>query len=256
MYRLKQVMAFIISNMIMTTMVFAQHTKATVTSDINNVLNSYEKLASAQTQKSMQCSERTTKRIVTQIDKRIAKAQRTNETLEESIQIEMAKYERVRSRQIRMTKRTLKRWWRVRRAYKKVRRTHPTLTKREFKEKLRDSISPEKTQEQKTLLISSLTEAGSMENYLLDMKEKVLNCDEVYFQNDNSGLILLIIFIGLPVLSILSAIFAVVFGAFWWALGLFVFAVVVLLAVFIWANVERLNINEKEDEIEPELDIV
>ena len=215
-------------------------------------MNSYSKIKEVQKNKGMQCNQRTVKKLVRKIDKRIALAQNTNENLDQSITKELKRYELVRDRQVRMTKRILKRRWRVRRAFKKMRRNHPSMTRSEFVQGLRRSITVERTQEQKEYLVSSISTAGSMENYLLDMKEKVMNCDEAFFQGDTMGIVLLILFIGLPVLSILAALFALIFGAFWWALGLFAFAVVMLLALFIWSNVERAAPDREDD---PELDL-
>lgn len=245
-----KIMAFLITNMIATTMVFAQHTRSNITNDVTQVLNNYSKLSEVKFNKSTQCSQKTTNRLVRNIDRRIDQALRTNETLDESIAKELKKYSVVRGRQVRMTKRILKRRWRVRRAYKKMRRTHPELTRSEFVKNLRSSITKESTEIQKLALINTLNEAGSMENYLLDMKDRVLNCDTNAFQSDSMGIVFLIIFIGLPVLSIISALFALIFGAYWWALGLFAFAVVLLLVWFIWANVESATPPEEEIELD------
>lgn len=247
MYKL---MAFLITNMIATTMVFAQHTRANLTSDMHQVMTNYSKLSEVQVNKSTQCSQRTVNKLVKKIDQRIALAQDTNETLDQSITKELKRYELVRDRQVRMTKRVLKRRWRVRRAYKKMRRNHPEMTRAEFVDGLRNSITTESTQDQRIALVDTITSAGSMENYLLDMKDRVLSCDMNGLQGDTMGIVFLVIFIGLPVLSILSALFALIFGAFWWALGLFVFAVVLLLVWFIWANVERIAPAEEEIELD------
>lgn len=242
--------AFIISNMIMTTMVFAQHTQGSITRDLNLVMNNYSQVVKMSSDKSLQCSDKVTNRIVKNIDRRIQQAQKSNETLDESLAKELARFDAIKSKQTKMTNWTLKRWWRTRRAYKKMRRNHPSLTKAEFKNKLRASVSREETQKQRNFLIAEMTSAGSIENFLMDIKEKVINCDGTYFENNNKGLILIILFIGLPVLSIISALFAVIFGSFMWALGLFVFAVVMLLAAFIWANVETVIPLEKDDDLD------
>lgn len=250
-----KIMAFIITNMIATTMVFAQHTRSSATSDINQVIESYSKISEVQKNKGMQCTQRTVKKLVRKIDQRIAFAQNTNETLDQSITKELKRFELVKDRQVRMTKRILKRRWRIKHAYKKMRRNHPSMTRSDFVKGLKNSISEEKLQEQESQLVSAISISGSMENYLLDMKEKVMNCDETFFQGDTMGIVLLILFIGLPVLSILSALFALIFGAYWWALGLFAFAVVMLLALFIWSNVERVS-PKKETDPDLELDLV
>jgi hypothetical protein len=248
---INRIFAFIITNILATTLVFAEHTKASVNSDLSRILNAYSNITEGAHNKSNKCSRRNINKLVNKIDARIDKANLSNKTLEESISHEVARYNQVRVAQIKMTKRILKRNRRINRTYKKVRKSNPTLTKSDFVKKLKSSILVETTAAGVASITSALTEAGSMVNYLVDMKDKVLNCNqsEAKLEGFDFGWVWLILFIGLPILTLITSLFAVLFGAFWWALGLFAYTVVGLLVYFIWANVSSLNQN-KELEVE------
>ena len=254
---MKRIAAFILTNLMATTMVFAQHTRSYYENDMQTILSGLENIQANSNKSQNECSPRTQNLILNKIDKRIAQAKNSNESLENSIAMELEKFENLKKRQVNMTKRTLKRKWRTHLAYKKMRKSFPSLTKNEFIRNLRNSISPEKTFAETELLKETLFNAGSMENYLLEMKEKIQNCDATFFDGGTMGLIYLILFIGLPVLSIIAALFAVIFGAFAWALGLTIFAVGMLLIFFIWANIGKFQSNEQSrPESEEELNLL
>ena len=242
-----RILAFIITNIMATTLVFAEHTKANINSDLSQVLNAYSSITEGAHNKSNRCSKRNTNKLVRKIDARIDKATSNNETLDESISGEVARYSQVRVAQIKMTKRILKRNRRINRAYKKVRRSNPELTKSDFITKLKNSIKVETTTAGIASLTNTLIEAGSMVNYLVDMKDKVLNCDysQVKLKGFDFGWIWVILFVGLPILTLITSLFAVLFGAFWWALGLFAYTIVGLLVLFVWGNVASVNPSEE-----------
>ena len=248
---INRIFAFIITNILATTLVFAEHTKAGINSDLSRVLSAYSSITDGAHNKSNKCSKRNINKLVNKIDARIEKANLSNETLDESISKEVARYNQVRVAQVRMTKRIWRRNRRINRTYRKVRKSNPALTKAEFVNKLKSTISLETTTAGIVSITSALVEAGSVVNYLVDMKDKILNCNQSEAKLDgfDFGWVWVILFVGLPVLTLITSLFAVLFGAFWWALGLFAYTVVGLLVYFVWANVSSLNQN-RELEVE------
>jgi hypothetical protein len=238
-----RILAFIITNIMATTLVFAEHTKASLNSDLSKVFNAYSDITDGARTKSNKCSKRNINKLVGKIDARIENANTTNETLDQSIAKELSRYSQVRKAQIKMTKKILRKNRRINRTYKKVRKSNPELTKSDFVQKLKSSITKEMTATRINSIIMALTQAGSMTNYLIDMKDKVINCDyaSMKVKGFDVAWIWIILFVGLPVIALIVALFSLLFGAFWLALGLFAYTVTGLLIYFIWANVTRFN---------------
>lgn len=248
----KRIIAFIIMNMMATTLVFAEHTKASLNNDLSRILNAYSNITDQARNKSNQCSMVKTNKLIKKIDARIALAQNSNESLDESINKEINRYYKLRSFQVKMTKKILRWNRRITRAYNNVKKSNPELTRSEFVSELRASITKTRTIERVESIKASLIEAGSMVNYLTDMKDKLLNCNaEKALSQDKGfdiGWLWVILFVGLPVITLLTSLFALIFGAFWWALGLFAYTVVGLLVLFIWGNVARVNPQGDDEE--------
>ena len=245
---MKQIGTLILTYLISTTLVLAQHTNASVQSDINQVLNQINNVTEYQSiQKSQNtCESSDVKRLVKKIDKRIAKARKSNETLESSIATEVKKFKKLKYRQNKMSKRILKRKRRIKRAHRKMKKSFPKLTRSEYVKKLKASMSRSHIESGVADITNLLTVAGSMENYLLDMKHKIETCEEV-LDGGNSGLIYLIIFIGVPVLAILASLITLIFGATTWALWLFIGAISLLLVFFVLGNLGKsLILNDEE----------
>lgn len=253
---MKKLIAFVLTNLMATTFVFAEHTRAHYQNDIQTILNGLDQVNAEVQNKSLirQCSPKMTRVLVKKINQRIAKAQNSNESLNQSIEIELEKFSKLKIRQAKMTKKTLRWRWRTNRAYKKMRRSFPELTKAEFINNLKTSISTETVSLQKEELRQVLISSGSMENYLLDMRDKIENCDQAFFDNSTMGLIFIILFIGLPVIAILAALFAVIFGAFAWALGLTIFGIGMLLIFFVWGNLSIAQVQRTPDQ--DDLDLI
>jgi hypothetical protein len=234
--------------MISTTMVLAQHTMSSARQDLNQVFSQLENVSEYQSLKSTNSCEELDKSIlIKKIDKRIAKAQRRNESLQKSLTKEIKKYKILKKRQSRMTKRILKKQRRVTKYYKKALKLNPDLTREDFVSGLRASLLPTVVQNGVTEITSLLTEAGSMENYLLNMKSGLLTCDKE-LMSDNSGIIYLIIFIGVPVLAIIAALIGLIAGAMTFALWTFIGAVAILVVFFLIGNLgdKLLILNEEE----------
>jgi len=244
---MKKITALIITYMISTTLVLAQHTMAGVQSDIYQVFSQLNNTTEYQKNKSNSCESQDTQELLRKIDIRIKKARASNETLAESIKKESKKFKQVKYRQAKMTKKILKRNRRVNKAYRKAKVSFPELTFKTFVKELRASLNPSHVTSGLIQLESVLTNAGSMESYLLTMKNSIETC-ETLIDGGNSGLIYLIVFIGVPVLAIVSALVALLFGATGWALWLFVGAVAILLVFFIIGNLgSRLFVKNKEE---------
>ena len=249
---MKKIASIIITYMISTTLVLAQHTFTSAQSDLNQVfaqienVNQYQKL----TKSTNSCESIDKKELIKKIDKRIAKAHNSNETLEESLEIETKKYKKLKVRQSKMVRKILKRNRRIKRAYKKVKKQNPEITRAEFVANLKESIKPSTLDAGISELTEILTSAGSMESYLLNIKSGLNTCKNT-FVDGNAGMIYLIIFVGVPVLSILVAIFALLFGLFSLALWLFVGAVAILIVFIVIGNLSSklLSVNEQEFEL-------
>ncbi len=244
---MKKITAFILTYMISTTLVLAQHTYANVQSDIYQVFTQLNNTTEYQKNKSNSCESQDTKELLKKIDTRIEKARSSNESLSESIKTESRKFKQVKYRQAKMTKKILKRNRRVNKAYRKAKKSFPELTFKDFVKGLKDSLNPIHVTHGLNELESILTSAGSMESYLLTMKNSIETC-ETLVDGGNSGLIYLIIFVGVPVLAIISALVALLFGAVGWALWLFIGALGILLVFFILGNLgSKLFIPNKEE---------
>jgi hypothetical protein len=244
---MKKIIALLLTYIISTTMVLAQHTNASVQSDIYQVFTQINNVTEYQKNKSNSCQSQDTKELLVKIDKRIERARASNESLSESIKNESAKFKRVKYRQAKMTIKILKRNRRVNKAYRKAKQSFPQLTFKSFVKELKDSLKPIHVANGLAELEKILTDASSMESYLLTMKNSIETC-ETLIDGGNSGLIYLIIFIGVPVLAIVSALIALLFGAVGWALWLFVGAVAILLVFFIIGNLgSKLFIPNKEE---------
>jgi exonuclease VII small subunit len=238
---LKRILSFIILNMITTTFVFAHHTRMNVTASVYDAINFSKQM---QADKSFnQCSDKNKSHILNKLDGAIARAENSDASLEESIQTYQKKFRYLHYKQRKKTRRVLRWNFRVNRMYRRVKKANPEITFNEMVAKMKYSISIERRDKGLQMVEDSLNQAGSLTNYLYSLKEQVLNCEigKAMLNDPGNGLgiTLLILFVGLPVLSILGALFALIMGAFWWALGFFLFAVVMLAALFIWAQVDK-----------------
>ncbi len=246
-----RIIAFILTNIMATTLVFAEHTKANFNSDLSRVFDAYSSITQGARNKSNQCSNSQTNKLVRKIDSRIEKARLSNETIEDSLKKELIRYEKVRRAQIRMTKRILKRNRRINRTYRKVKKSNPKLTFVDYVKELKASVTTKRTEQRIASITETLLEAGSMENYLVDMKDRILRCD--FSKVDGSGFdigwVWVILFVGLPILTLITSLFAIIFGAFWWALGLFAYSVIGLLILFTWGNISLNRSSDDQEEV-------
>jgi hypothetical protein len=249
-----KVLSLIITYMISTTMVLAQHTVSSARQDLHQIFSQLENVSEYQKLKSENlssssntCDQIDTSVIIKKVDKRLAKARRSNETLSKSISSETKKFKRIKKRQARMTKRILKKQKRISKYYKKAVKLNPELTREEFVLGLRESLNPLIVQNGIKQIVSLLTDAGSMENYLLTMKSNLVTCESELL-GDNSGLIYLIIFIGVPVLAIIASLVALIAGAGTFALWSFLGAIAILVVFFLIGNLSnKLFIPNKEE---------
>lgn len=251
---IKKVTIFVMCQMILTTFVFAQHTRVDVTAQIQGVVNYTYKL---QAQKNLnQCSDKVKSFVLPRLENQIEKAKNSSESLEEAIVSYQNKFSYLHYKQAKKTKRLLKRNRKLNRIYRNVKKSNPELTFNQMVANLKYSRSVERRDRGLAMIETELLSAGSLVNYLESLKENINNCvmGETLLDTDggNMGLILLILFIGLPVLSILAALITLVIGAFGWALGFFLFAVVMLAALFVMAQfpmaIEN-SLNQRPDEV-------
>lgn len=240
---MKKSLTFIICQMILTTFVFAQHTKSNLTNDIFNVINYTNNL---KTQKSFnQCSPKVKNFALNKLNSQISKAKLSNETLEESIVRYQQKFSYIHYKQAKKTKKLLRRNRKLNKIYRKAKASNPSLSFNKMVEDLKYSRTNERMERGLAMIEQELLESGSLVSYLEQLRYDIENCTlgqkMMKDTADNMGLALLIIFIGLPVFSIIAALVTLIIGAFGWALGFFLFAVVMLAALFIWAQFPLAN---------------
>jgi hypothetical protein len=246
---LKKILTLILCFMMSSTMVFAEHTKANISADIFSIIDYTNSLKN---QKNIQqCSPKVQVTLLNKLESQIVKAKNSTETLDESIARYQQKFSYVHYKQAKQTNKLLRNNRKLNRVYRKTVTSNPNLTFNQMVENLKYSISNERKVAGLERIESELIEAGSLVNYLEILKSKIENCVDgaPMLDGDTMGIILLILFIGLPVLSLLAALITLVIGAFSWALGFLIFAVAMLAIFFIWAQIDKsvvLNSNQFE----------
>jgi ABC-type multidrug transport system fused ATPase/permease subunit len=237
---MRKIVSFILMNMISTSLVFAHETRLSQDKEIVTMVNLLDQVYATEKNQNF-CEVAAQNKMIARLNFKIQQAKKSSRTLEQEIVKYTAIYENLYQKQSRQTKKILKSSKKLNRLYHRVIQNNPEVTFTDFKQGLIHPISTESKEGIKNLIESELKRAGSVVNFLENVQEKVENCDAITSGSDNQTwyLVLLIVFLGLPVLSILGALFAVLFAAWWWALGLFVFAVVMLGILFIIAQLGK-----------------
>jgi hypothetical protein len=246
---MKKIVSLVLTYLMSTTLVFAQHTRSSIEHEIQHTVE-IVKQAQAATTNPKTCTAQEKRKMLRKIDRKIRRAQRRNESLDTSVYKMQKKYDRFKKRQVRKTNRILNNHKRLNRMYRKLAMNNSELTKEALVDELKLSIAPETIEQERENITDKLLRAGSMENFLMDAKEFINNCDNVNKSiegSDTWGLVLLILFVGTPILAILVALFALIFGAFKLALGLFIYAIVMVGVLLIISNVGGSNLVNSEE---------
>lgn len=229
-------LSFIISFFISTTLVFAQHTISYYSP--MRLTSESQQLLSAKNA----CSPVNKTKILKKLKRKIRTAERKNETIDKSISRILAKYDKHRKKEIRKIERVLRSERKTDKLFSKLSQNNPNLTKEIMVDKLLTSTSEVQTLETKKNIQNELLSYGSYSLFLKDAYTKIEKCDQErsVASLDNQGetlyLILLILFIGTPILALIAAIVVLIIGMFSLALWLAVYAVGVLAIFFVISN--------------------
>jgi len=233
--------------MISTSLVFAKHTRIYSEVAISNVFTMAQDLSVAQGFNKNQCNSKLNNKLVKKLNRKIAKALRKNEDVEATITKKTKIFTKVEKQLGKKVKRILKSKRKARKLFKKLSKSNKSLTKESMITKLKNSLIPAKGSNMKEMITSELLAAGSLANYLIQIKEDIQSCSfDTFNKNKGGGLVMLIVFIGLPVVAIIAALFALIFAAWWSALGLFIFAIVFLgifIIISLLSDKKRLAVN-------------
>ncbi len=238
--------------MISTSLVFAKHTRINSEVAMGNVLVMAQDLSIAQGFNKSQCNEKLNNRLVKKLDRKIAKALRKNEDVEVTIAKKIKLFTKVEKLLGKKVKRILKSERKTKKLFKKLSKNDKDLTKDSMISTLKRSLLATNGINTKEAITSELLAAGSLTGYLSQIRNDIENCSfDSLSKNGGSGWVTLILFIGVPVVSIVVALFALLFASWWLALGLFILAIV-LLGVFIIISIiqgKKKSSNSKEEEV-------
>jgi len=241
---MKKLTSLILTYLMSTTLVFSQHTKSNIDIEIQKTISIIKDVKDSKTKS---CTPKEKNKLLKKIDRRIRRAYRKNESLETSVYKVTKKFNRFKNRQIRKTNKILRKQRRINRVHRKLAQHHPEMTKDLLVEQLKHSIDPTTIALEKDAILNKLVQAGSMENFLLDAKDFIEQCEKGYSSiegGDTWGLVLLILFVGTPILALLISIFALIFGAFNLALILFIYTIVMAGVLVLMSNIGKDKLND------------
>lgn len=220
-----------------TTFVFAKQTQIDTDKQISDVLNLSSQLKN---QKSINsCDPRTQRTLVKYVNRSIEKEKKNPTSLDKAITKYQKRYSYVHYKKAKKTRRLLKRNRKLNRYYRKIKKSNPNITFKQMVANLKASRSIATKNMALAKIESDLIAAGSLLSHLENLKSKILDCSINELAKDGSDtwyLILLIIFIGLPVLAVIGIIIALIMGAFAWMLWFLIFAVAMVAILVIIAQ--------------------
>jgi hypothetical protein len=210
---MRKIVSFILMNMISTSLVFAHETRLSQDKEIVTMINLLDQVYNTEKNQNF-CEVASQNKMLTRLNSKIQQAKKSTRTLEQEVVKYTAIYEKLHQKQLKQTKKILKSSRKLNRLYQKVKQHNPELSFTDFKLGLMQPISEDNKEGIKNLIESELKNAGSVVNFLENIQEKVQSCDALFSASDNQTwyLVLLIVFLGLPILSIIGALFAVLFA--------------------------------------------
>lgn len=245
----------ILTFLMSTTFVFAKQARTNLDSEISKVLNASGDMQSNKSINS--CNPRTQRYLLKTVNKSINKEKRNPTTLETAIKRYQIKYSNTHYKTAKKTNRILKRNRKLNRYYRKIKKNNPETTFKGMVADMKESMTKETRLRGLANVETTLVKAGSLLNHLEDLKLQIADCsiNQKLKGGDTWAIIQAVIFIGLPVIAILSLIITLIMGAWAWALGLLIFAVVMLGIFVIIGQFGSKNLTylkpEKEKDITP-----